>query len=264
MTVPGLSIEYFQLFFLMLVRVTTVLMTLPVFSSRSIPAMVKIGLGMMVVFILVPLQPPLSVTLPRQLLPFAILIGQEVLIGLLMSFAAILVFSALQMAGQVIGTQMGLNMASSLDPLSSGQQISYLDQLYSLFAALVFLTINGHHLVLRSIQQSFDLLPVGQFAFSEALSNGAVQLTADSLVMALRLALPIIGTLLLTDVAFLIVGRTAPQMNIFMTGIPMKLGVAFLALLVTFPVTINVMGEAIQGIVVDVDLLLRLMARGTG
>ena len=249
---------YFQLFFLILMRVAAVVMTLPVLSSRNIPPPAKIGLSAIVAFVLTPTLAASAPSLPSAMPNFVLAIAQEILLGLAFAFVVQIVFSGMQMAGQLLGVQMGFNIAATLDPVTSSGQISYLDQLYGLLAGMLFLTINGHHWVLQALQGSFAIVPVGQFRLSQAVSDDLVSLVAQALIISIRIGLPISAALLLTDIAFLIIGRTAPQMNIFMVGQPVKIGVGLIAFFLALPVMVSTMAELFRGL--NADLLGLLQA----
>jgi flagellar biosynthetic protein FliR len=248
---------YFQVFFLILMRVAAVVMTLPVLSSRNIPAPAKIGLSAIVAFVLTPTLSSQMPSVPLAMPTFVLAIAQEILLGLAFAFVVQIVFSGIQMAGQVIGIQMGFNIAATLDPVSSSGQISYVDQLYGLLAGMVFLTINGHHWVLQALQSSFAIVPVGQLQLSQAVSDDLVSLVAQALILSVRIGLPIAAALLLTDIAFLIIGRTAPQMNIFMVGQPVKIGVGLIAFFLAMPVMVSTMSEVFRGLNADLIGLLQ-------
>jgi flagellar biosynthetic protein FliR len=250
---------YFQSFFLVLVRVGTVVMTLPILSSRNIPPTAKIGLSAVLAFVLTPTLPDARPTIPPHFLPFVLMIAQELFLGLLFGFVVQVVFSGLQMAGQFLGTQMGLTIANTFDPLSQTQQINYIDQLYGLLAGLLFLTINGHHWTIQALQQSFAIVPLGQLALGERVANDLVALTAEALVVSLRIGLPIAAALLLTDVAFLVLGRSAPQMNIFFVGQPLKIGVGLIAFFLALPAMVGLMTSVFRGLFGDLTGLLRLV-----
>jgi flagellar biosynthetic protein FliR len=237
-------------------RVGAALTTMPVISSRNIPAPAKIGAAALLAFVLTPALPGGANQVALQT-PFLLAIAQELLIGLSFGFVVQIVFNGIQMTGQLLGIQMGLNIASTLDPLGQGAQINYVDQLYSLLAGMVFLTVNGHHQVIQALQSSFDIVPLGQFALGQGVADDMVALVTQATIISIRMGLPIAAALFLTDVAFLIIGRTAPQMNIFFVGQPVKIGVGLVAFFLALPVMVALMGDVFRGITGDLTGLLR-------
>jgi flagellar biosynthetic protein FliR len=240
-------------------RVGAALATMPVISSRNIPAPAKIGAAALLSFVITPTLPSQQFGATGQS-PFLLAIGQELLIGVLFGFVVQVVFNGIQMAGQVIGIQIGFNIAGSLDPLGQGAQINYVDQMYSLLAGMVFLTIDGHHQVIQALQNSFSIVPLGTFALGQAVSDDIVALLMQATIISIRIGLPIAAALFLTDVAFLIIGRTAPQMNIFFVGQPVKIGVGLVVFFLALPVMVATMGDVFHGITVDLNGLM--LARG--
>jgi flagellar biosynthetic protein FliR len=255
MDVPA---AYFQTFFLVFVRVITVVGTMPILSSRNIPSMAKVGLAAIIAFVLTPTLPGDRPPLPSTFLPFLVVIAQEVFLGLLFGFAVQVVFSGLQAAGQYLGVQMGLTIANTFDPISQSQGINYIDQFYALLAGMLFLTINGHHWTLLALQQSFDIVPLGQFALGERVANDLIVLTAEALVISIRIGLPIAVALVLADVAFLVLGRSAPQMNIFFVGQPLKIGIGLVAFFLALPAMLSLMATVFRGLFGDLVDLMRL------
>jgi flagellar biosynthetic protein FliR len=236
-------------------RVGAGMATMPVISSRNIPAPAKIGAAALLAFVITPTLPNAPAG-PSGQSPFLLAIGQELLIGVLFGFVVQVVFNGIQMAGQLIGIQMGFNIAGTLDPIGQGSQINYVDQLYSLLAGMVFLTLNGHHQVIQALQNSFSIVPLGTFALGQAVADDLVALLMQATVISIRIGLPIAAALFLTDVAFLIIGRTAPQMNIFFVGQPVKIGVGLVAFFLALPVMVALMGDVFRGITVDLNGLM--------
>jgi len=251
--------SYLQVFVLVLTRVAAMVATMPILGGRNVPALLKIGLAGILSLILLPAQLQQPPPLPDQVPAFALAIGQELLVGVLLGFAAGLVFDSLQMAGQIVGVQIGLNVASSLDPVSSGNQVSYIDQLYSIIAALIFFTINGHHWLIMAMQESFTLVPLNSLLVSPALMEELLRMLGSLFVITMRIAMPVLATLLLADLAMLILARTVPQLQVFFLGIPVKVAAGFFTLMVSIPMTVLLMGDVFRGLLGDLTTLLRLM-----
>ncbi len=202
-------------------RVLGVFTTAPIFSSRAFPVRARIGLALLVAL-------SAQATLGAQpLVPLdgADALGtlvQQVGIGMTIGFAVRLVFAAVELAGEVIGLQMGLNFAAFFDPMSSGQA-SAVSRFMGNVAALVFLAVNGHLMVLMAVVKSFDTFPVGGSVLDAFARLRMHELGADLFASALWIALPMIGLLLFVNLALGIVSRVAPQMNIYAIGFPITL-----------------------------------------
>jgi flagellar biosynthetic protein FliR len=174
---------------------------------------------------------------------------QQVGIGLAIGFVVRLVFSAVELAGEVVGFQMGLNFAAFFDPTLNAQS-SAVARFFGQMTALLFVVMNGHLMVMAAVIQSFRSFPVDQ-NFLEALSRMKLyQLGSDLFASALWIALPMVGMLMFANLALGIISRVAPQMNIFAIGFPITLVVGLIGIAVTLPMLdqpfIALMGRAIE------------------
>ena len=214
-------------------RVLAVFTVAPVFSMRAIPMRAKIGLAFLVSVcaqaVLVN-QPVVSVNSPAALGT----VVQQVAVGLSIGFAVRLVFAAVELAGEVIGLQMGLNFASFFDP-SSNAQVSAVARFFGHMATLLFIVINGHLMVLMAVVQSFQDFPVDG-NFMAALGKMRIhELGASLFSSALWIALPMIALLTFVNLTMGIISRVAPQMNIYAVGFPVTLTVGLLGIAATLP-----------------------------
>lgn len=237
-----------QVFFLILLRTGAALLVMPVLNSRVLPAPARLGLVGALALVLTPRELQRTPPLPTDTLPFLLLAAHEFLIGLLIGFAGTLVFAAAQMAGQLLGLQLGLNIAVALDPFNPGQHVSFLDQFYTLLAVLLFFSTQAYHGVLLALASSYDLAPLGAVPWSDRWLDQVLALTTGSLVVALRLALPVLAALLLTDLALLVLNRAMPQMNVFLVGLSVKalLGLAILGL--ALPTIVHLLGTVLRAL----------------
>lgn len=216
-----------------LTRILGLLMVTPVFGHRSVPARVKIGLGVFITLIVSPALPPMPDVGLGSWHGLFILV-QQFLIGLAIGFIIRIAFAAVETAGEIVGLQMGLGFASFFDPQSAGQTL-VLARFFNMLALLVFMAVNAHLLMLGVLVESFQILPVSTQPLA---SNGFFNVAAyGSTVFAvgLQLALPLIAILLMTNLALGILTRSAPQLNIFAIGFPITLGVGLITLDLTLP-----------------------------
>jgi flagellar biosynthetic protein FliR len=224
------SLNYFPAFLLVLTRVTAFFVTLPLFSYRSIPATFKVGLGFFFALVM-----SFSLELPVLEIDgvFIMLVVKEMMVGLLIGLVAYMILTAIQIAGGFIDFQMGFAIANVIDP-QTGVQSPIIGQFFYMFAMLLLLSVNGHHLMLDGIFYSYELisitrplLPLGDDLVLEYVLKAVNMM----FVIALQLAFPIVAILFLVDVALGIVARTVPQLNIFVVGLPLKIGVSFIAII---------------------------------
>lgn len=245
---PGWSAN----FLMVLARISAAIVAMPLFGARGVPAQAKIGLAVLLSLIVLPLQSTPTMLLPSSLLVVASLIGSEVLVGITIGIAVTIAFHALEMGSTLVGVQMGFGMASVLDP-TSGEQIGSLDQFYKLLVTLVFFAVNGHLIVVQGLLNSFDVVPPGTADLSLIAGDRVIPFFASLFVVAIRITLPVVGALLLTDVAMALVGRTVPQMNLLIVGFPVKIGVGLLVLVAALPVLVSFMGAVFGRVLLDVN-----------
>lgn len=214
-------------------RVLAVFTAAPIFSSRAFPIRARIALALFIAFAAqasLENQPTVSITGPEA---FGAVI-QQVGIGLAIGFTARLVFAAVELAGEVVGFQMGLNFAAFFDP-SLNTQSSAVARFFGQMAAFLFVVMNGHLMLLMATIKSFDAFPVNQ-NFLEALSKMKLyELGADLFASGLWIALPMVGMLMFVNLALGIVSRVAPQMNIYAIGFPITLAVGLIGITATLP-----------------------------
>lgn len=207
--------------FLPLFRITAFFMVAPIIGTRMVPQRVRMGLSLLVTMIVVPLLPATDFHLSLSLGALLIVV-QQVLIGVLFGFLLQVFFHVFVIVGQMIAMQMGLGFASMVDP-SNGVSVAVVSQLFVILTTLLFLAMNGHLLMIEVMIDSFSQVPIGaDFNFDNSLwqvANYASWMFAN----ALLLALPAVTALLIVNLAFGVMTRAAPQLNIFSLGFPTSL-----------------------------------------
>ena len=227
MVALSIPIAELQIFFLIFLRVGAILMSMPILKSKSIPVLFKMGLALAASIILYPLLNRTAFVVPEHLGSFAVGAIGEILLGLSIGMAVNLIFVGLQLAGQISGYQMGMALARVMDP-SAGEQVPLLSQFYQLFAFLIFLTLNAHHWFLKALSHSFELVPPFGFRFSGSLIEQLMGLAGNMFVITIKVGAPVIAALLLTSIAFGLIARTVPQMNILFVAMPLKIMIGLL------------------------------------
>ncbi|MCM3616246.1 flagellar type III secretion system protein FliR [Sutcliffiella horikoshii] len=223
-------LNYFPAFLLVLTRVTAFFVTLPLFSYRNVPSTFKVGFGFFFALVMA-----LSMDLPVIGIDgaYILLVLKELMVGLLIGLVAYMVLAAIQIAGGFIDFQMGFAIANVIDP-QTGVQSPIIGQFFYMFAMLLLLAVNGHHLMLDGIYFSYELISLTQ-AWIPLGDAGVFEFVLSTVnrmfIIALQLAIPIVGVLFLVDVALGIVARTVPQLNVFVVGLPLKIGVSFITII---------------------------------
>jgi flagellar biosynthetic protein FliR len=225
-----------NIYLLIFARIAGFVLTAIPFSATYIPNQVKVWLAVMVAFLvfMVNLKAPLQI--PDTIGGYVLQLLGETLIGCILGFMTQIVFAAFQLAGQLLDMQIGFGMVNVLDP-QSGVQVPLFGNFLYLFALLCFFVVNGHHVLLTCIVQSYKILPVGgETHFSGNFYNYIFGMAGDMFAIAFKLALPVLGSLLVAQLALGIIARTVPQMNIFMISMPMNIGLGLGLVMVIMPV----------------------------
>lgn len=215
-----------------LVRILAILSSSPIFGNKQIPARIKIGFAVLLTIIITPnISNPTEIPVGS---PHGILIIiQQALIGVAMGLSMRLIFSAVEMAGELTGMQMGLGFASFYDPVNASHS-AVIAQWLGMVAALIFLSINGHLYMLSGLAESFQTLPIGSM-MTDKTYLGIVGWGGNIFAFALKISLPILAALLITNIALGILTRAAPQLNLFAVGFPITLAIGFLVLALSTP-----------------------------
>jgi len=223
-----INFNYIPAFLLIFSRVVAFIATLPIFSYRNIPNPFKIGFAFFVSLITVStIEIP---TLPIDL-AYVLLLFKEVMIGLTIGLIATLILTIIQIAGGFIDFQMGFAIANVMDP-QTGAQSPIIGQYFYTFALLFILASDGHHLLINGVIASFKFINLDQLVnfSSQNFIMSVIMMLSQMFLIAFQMAIPIVGSLFLVDVALGIIARTVPQLNVFVVGIPLKITVSFIAI----------------------------------
>jgi flagellar biosynthesis protein FliR len=225
--------DHVTAFFLVLARVSPLFVLAPLFSSKMLPARVR---GIVAVGLSIGLTPIAmrGQHVPGQPLAVAGLMVEDVLVGMAFAFAIAVVFSAVQVAGTLTDAVSGFSFGAQIDPVN-GNQGGAFTQLYGLVGVALFLAIGGDGWTLRGLGRTFDLVPLTRAPKLSSLVGGAEQVFGTLFASALEVAAPVMLAMLITDVAFGMVSKVVPQLNLFGVGFPLKIGVALLVVSASLP-----------------------------
>ncbi len=227
-----ISVAQAQLFFLAFARIMAVMIHVPALGGQSIPNQVRIGLGFALALVLIPWQPLPETAASVGLIAYAISLGKEILIGTLIGYSADLAFAAIQMAGSAMSMGSGFESSRIFNP-SVGEAGSAYDQIFVMTAMMIFLMIDGHHMVIAALARTFDLIPLnGTLPFGGLES--VMRATSTFIAAGIHLALPVMTALILTDLTLGLLARVAPQVQVYFLGLPVKVVVSLLAMSAVF------------------------------
>jgi len=228
-----------SLFLLILSRWTGMIMLAPVFGARGVPGVVKLGLAASLSVIVYPLILAAKPSIPVELLPYIALVIKEVLVGLVIGFVIYTMTAVLTGAGQLIDFQMGFTMGAAIDPVY-GVQTPMMGNFQMVLATMILLATNSHHYLIVAMVKSYVYIPI----IPSSLSSNYlfyVQLVSHVFALAIQLAMPVFGALLVSDIGVGLLSRTVPQLNIFSIVFPVKVIFGFIILYLA----ISFFGESI-------------------
>lgn len=226
-------------------RILALVATAPILGNPSIPIRVKLGLALMITILVAPtVEKSLPQIDPSTGIGLIILL-QQILIGVAIGFVMRIVFVAVEMAGELIGLQMGLGFAIFFDPQNSGQ-IDIIGRFLGVIASLAFLAIDGHLMMIALISQSFSTLPVSSDGVTETTFTTLANWGSEIFKSGLQLSLPVLTALLITNLALGILTRAAPQLNIFAVGFPLTLSIGLLVLALSMPFYAPILEHLVQ------------------
>jgi len=250
-------LDEFHIFLLILLRVSALLIVAPIFGHRLFLARAKVGLAVMVSMVIFPIVDRFDV--PVGFLPYAVMMVGEVIMGLVIGYAVLLLFIGIQFAGQLAGLQMGFGIVNVIDP-ASHDQVSIIGQFLNILAILLMLTLDGHHIILNGLMTSFDAVPLGGVVLKAPVAHKMIALTAEVFVIAIKVSAPIMIALFLISTAMGVLARTVPQMNVFIVGFPVQLAVGMSVLMAALPLFQIMIERALKLLERDVFALIDFFA----
>jgi len=225
-----------------LARIFGLMATAPVFNNAAIPMRIRLVAGLVITIALVPVLPPIA-TIPAGSWIGLMVLVQQMLIGIVLGFTLRIAFATVDLAGELIGMQMGLSFAVAYDPQNAGQT-PVLAEFMGLLTTLLFLAMNGHLMIIAVLVESFTLVPVSTQLFHSAGYATLLRWAGVIFASGLLLSLPLIATLLIANIALGVLSRIAPQLNLFAVGFPVTMIVGYFVLMFSLPY----FGVAMEGL----------------
>ena len=255
------SLDNFYLLLLILARVSGIFIFTPVLGSLDVPLNFKIVMSFFISLVMFPVVASMKFQVPFDISRYMIVIINQVLIGLVVGYTATVLFNVFQTAGELFSTQMGFGIANVMDPIAQ-VSVPITGEIISIFATIVFLGINGHHMIIRAVYKSFSIAL--WFPFSSAGSLALLQVDALGILFetAFKIALPIMSTLFIVTVAEGILAKVAPQMNIMMVGFPLRVAVGLISMLLIMPVFGEITTSVFDGVFDYIEKFLFVLGTG--
>jgi flagellar biosynthetic protein FliR len=251
-----LDINQLALFFLVLARLSAFFVAGPLFSMPNMPGLVKIGLSFTMAVLIFPMLDASTAIYPADGWQYIFAIVREVMVGLALGFTATLVLNALIFAGGLIDMQIGFFMSLIFDPLA-GATAGIISRFLHLLGLAVLLAVNGHHMIISALARSFTVVPVNTAQVSGDAAMFLIKVFGQMITIGVQIAAPLIAVMLVIDVTLGLLARTAPQMNVFMLGFPIKIICGMVTLSVLVPVLVRIIYSLCTIIERDMAILLK-------
>ena len=253
------NFDTIESFFLVLTRLSVLVFMLPFFNTRVFPALVKAGFSLLMAIIVFPVISTGDTGFPDSMTGFAGLIAIEMIVGLILGLMVLAVFEGVRIMGQVVGFETGFAIANVFDP-QSGAQISLLANFAFFLSMVLFLLFNGHHILIHAMKESFDILPIGSITMGPPLVEKMLSKTSDMFVIALKIGAPAIAALFLTKVAFGLITKLIPQMNIMIVAFPVQIVVGLFFFSICLTVLLGFMETYVEQLGIFLAGVLNLLS----
>ncbi len=242
MDIFHIDLTQFYLFLAILIRVATVISVAPIFGSLVIPGKIKAAFSLIFsVAIFISMDGKIAPPVLSNIVDIIIFAAKQLIIAAFLAFFIHIIWAAVQMAGELLGNLMGLSLANVIT--QNNVQISLISQLEGIFAIFIFLIINGHYWFIEAIYQSFTVIGWGSININHQFMKEFINFGAQFFIIAAKIGMPGIISMLLVSASFAILSRTMPQMNILIVGFPIKIAVGLMVVGATF----SFIGFALSG-----------------
>lgn len=229
------DLNQLSIFFLVLLRALAFMMSGPLMSFGGIPAVFKIGFSMALAVVTYPLVGlDNQVNVPGDAWGYGLAVVSETAFGLLLGVTVTIILNSIRMAGQFIDIQIGYSMASLVDPVNNVQN-TLLGQYLYLLALVFWFLIDGHYSLIMGLAGSYQIVPISAASFNGGVAYTLIKIFSGAFTIALKVSAPILAVLVMSDLALGFLARTAPQINVFITGFPIKIAVGLLTLSFLIP-----------------------------
>lgn len=249
----------YELFLLVLVRVSGIFVFSPLFGSQNVPNTFKVGFSF---FFSIVLTTTLNINYLDSIeTNYVLLIIKELMVGIVIGFISYAFLSTFYVLGQIVDMEIGFGMVNVIDPQNK-VQIPVMGNFYYIIGFLILLMTNGHHLIIRALVDSYGLVPIGEFHLSEAAMYKILDILAKTFSIGFKISSPIVIVMLLIDILLGVLSRTIPQMNVFVVGMPLKIVVGLLVIAIAIPVFSILAGKLFSKMGNDIYSILQSLVKG--
>jgi flagellar biosynthetic protein FliR len=247
----------FVLFMLLFLRAASMIVLAPVLGHAAVPVQTKVGLGVFMALVLYPVMMGRGIHVDLALGSLAVLAMQEAVTGLAIGFASGLIFAGAQAAGELIGFDLGLSLATAFDPETGTNNV--IGNFLYLAMVLVFLLLNGPQFILQALVLSYDAVPLGGLVLTAATVDQFLHMTGLIFIVGMKCAAPIVVASFLLNLALAVLARVAPQVNVFIISFPIKIAVGVMVLMAAAPILVYAFKQLLLHFEEELVLLVRTL-----
>ena len=250
------ALEQFELFVLILIRLASVVFAAPFFNMANVPQRVKIGFSFCLAILVYSLFPDMSVEY-NGMIEYAIIVVQEVIVGIMLGLISSLCVQIIMFAGKIIDMDIGISMAQLYDP-TTRMQVGIMGNFYYYMMMLLLIISGMHQYLVAAIVETYKVIPIGGVKFSASIYTTIIGFMSDYFVIGFRIALPIFASILMLNCVLAILARIAPQMNMFVVGMQLKIFTGIFVILFT----ISMLPSISNFILDEIEKLFAMLVRG--
>lgn len=232
-----IDIAYFTALILIFVRMLTFFIVVPIFFPKGLPNTAKVAFSLVIAYVLMPGIDYKALNITGNLSLIAA-VASEIVTGLTMGYITNLCFYSIKMAGQIIDLQIGFSMVNTFDP-NSNSNVTLVEQIMYWSSVILFFSINGHHMLIKALIESFNSISLGKLILSENSFNLIFTAFIQFFILGIKIAIPIVLIILIVDITLGLIGRTVPQLNVMILGLPIKILMGLLSFVVILPLIMN-------------------------
>ncbi|MFA7288195.1 MAG: flagellar biosynthetic protein FliR [Melioribacteraceae bacterium] len=254
----GILINDFIIVILIFTRIIGVFSTAPIFGNRAIPIFAKIGLSIVISYIVFLTIDTSKIVVDQNFLAIVMFGAKELLTGIIMGFIINFVFWGISFAGFLIGFDMGLMMSEVMNPLDDTQG-NVIGEILFYAAIMIFFIINGHHYIITGVVSSFAVIPIGKYTITEPVLNLLIRYSFMVFTVAVKIASPIMVSFFLVHLAEGIIAKVIPNIQVFFVTQPIKIGLGIVVIIAVIPFYVIVIKYLLQGYEYQLLELIRAM-----
>lgn len=251
-----INTAYFLAFIFILFRLSSFFMVVPIFFPSGTPNSGKVIFSIIIAFILVPTIDYSSVGTINSNFDIIIFCFNEVITGLILGYITRLCFEFVRMAGQIMDFQVGFSMSQMFDPIGNVSS-TLLGRTMFLFSVMLFLVIDGHHMLIRALVSSFDVMNLGRFVFSDNTFAFVLSVFVNFFEIGVKISIPIMLIILITNLTLALVARSVPQINVMILGLPIKIFIGLISLTLALPMISKMLGAMFDQIPYIIENLFK-------